>query len=370
MAKKDYYETLGVDRSASPDMIKRAYRSKVKDCHPDLHPGDPQAEAMFKDVTEAYEVLSSADKRSAYDHYGHAAFEQGGGFCGFGGFNFSDNLSSVFEEVFNGFMGQRGGYGSEAERLRGQDIRYDLTISLQEAFTGVKKTISVQTYKPCEACGGVGGSDAVACSVCAGRGRVRRQNGFFMMETPCSACGGTGKTVKHPCSECHSSGRVKTTKQIEVSIPAGVDTGVRMRLSGEGEAGPHGGACGDLYIFITVEDNPIFVRDDANLLCEVPVPMTVAALGGTIQVPTLDGNPQEIKLPEGTQTGYEVKLNGLGMPGMKSAKRGTLFVRTVVETPTHLTAKQKELLRAFAEDSSSVNPKTQSFFDKVKAFFE
>ena len=369
MSKKDYYETLGVDRSASPDMIKRAYRSKVKDCHPDLHPGDPQAEAMFKEITEAYEVLSSADKRSAYDHYGHAAFEQGGA-GGFGGFPFGDNLSSVFEEVFNGFMGQRSAYGSDAERLRGEDIRYDLTISLQEAFTGVKKTISVSTFKACEACGGVGGTDVIACPVCGGRGRIRRQNGFFMMETPCSACGGTGKSVKHPCSECHSTGRVKVTKKIEVSIPAGVDTGVRMRLTGEGNAGAHGGACGDLYVFITVEDNPLFIREDANLLCEVPVPMTVAALGGTIQVPTLDGKPQDIKLPEGTQTGYEVKLNGLGMPLMKSNKRGALFVRIVVETPTHLSAKQKELLRAFSDDSTAVNPKTQSFFDKVKAFFE
>lgn len=380
--KKDFYEVLGVDKSASQADIKSAYRRKVKTCHPDLHPNDKECEQMFKETTEAYEILSDEQKRAAYDQYGHSAFEQGAGgfgsgfggfggsgFGGFGGFGGGD-FSSVFEEVFNGFMGGRSAHTPAEEHLAGADMRYDLEITLKEAFEGLKKQIKLNTFGVCKDCNGLGGEGVEICSACGGRGRVRRQQGFFVMETPCSACGGSGKTIKKPCASCKGSGRVKTEKTLEVSIPAGVDTGVRMRLGGEGEAGLRGGRAGDLYVFITVKEHDLFGRHGEHLYCDIPVPMTKAALGDTIEVPTIDGHMEKVKIPAGTQSGYEVCLKGLGMPILKSSRRGNMYVRFIVETPTNLTKKQKELLEAFNEESSKSNPKSQTFFEKVQKFID
>ena len=277
MEKKDYYEVLGVSKNASAAEIKSAYRNMAKKCHPDLHPNDKDAEVQFKEITQAYEVLSDPQKKAAYDQYGHSAFEGGAG--GFGGGNpfggFAGGFSDLFEEVFNGFMG--GGARSEQSdmRARGNDVRYDLTISLKEAFSGVKKKIDITTYVSCEKCGGKGGKDVEPCSTCHGSGRVRRQTGFFMMETPCPACSGRGHVISNPCSDCRGSGRVKQKQTLEVTVPAGVDTGVRMRLAGKGEAGLNGGQNGDLYIFITVEEGKLFTRHETNLYCSVPISMTM-----------------------------------------------------------------------------------------------
>ena len=372
MAKKDYYETLGVTKTATFAEIKAAYRSMAKKCHPDLHPGDKEAEIQFKEVNEAYEVLSDEQKRSAYDRFGHAAFEQGaGGFGnGFGGFNFSGgSFSDLFEEVFNGFMGNTRSRSQAEENLRGDDIRYDLEISLKEAFSGVKKKINISTYSVCDDCHGQGGSGIETCSMCGGRGRVRRQNGFFLMETICPTCSGSGKIVKKPCITCKGAGRVKKSKALEVDIPAGVETGVRMRLSGEGEAGLRGGAAGDLYLFITVKESKLFKRQDKNLYCTVPIPMTTATLGGSIEIPTIDGEKEVIKIPAGTQNGYEVKLRGRGMPVLKSSARGDLFVTITVEIPTNLNKRQKELLEEFEKEGKN-SPKSTDFWNGIKKFLD
>lgn len=369
MAKKDYYDCLGVTRTATITEIKSAYRSMAKKCHPDLHPGDAAAEVQFKEITEAYEVLSDTQKRAAYDQYGHAAFEQGA--AGFGGFNgftgFGGSFSDLFEEVFNGFMG--GAHRSDTQDRRGNDVKAEVTLTLKEAYTGVKKKIDVMVQVPCSDCGGVGGKGTETCSVCKGRGRVRRQNGFFMMETPCAVCGGTGQRIKDPCMTCKGTGRVKKKKTLEVNIPAGVETGVRMRLAGEGEAGLRGGEPGDLYVFVTVKENKLFVRHEQHLACDLPVSMTTAALGGTVDVPTIDGGKTTIKIPSGTQTGYETKLKGKGMPVLRGASFGDLFVRVRVETPTNLSKKQKELLTEFAKEENA-GPAATDFMAGVKKFFE
>ena len=370
MAKKDYYECLGVSRTATITEIKSAYRNMAKKCHPDLHPGDAAAEVQFKEITEAYEVLGDAQKRAAYDQYGHAAFEQGAsGFGGFNGFTgFGGNFSDLFEEVFNGFMGG-GSRRSNGENRRGNDVKAEVTITLKEAYTGVKKKIEISAPSVCSDCGGTGGKGTETCSICKGRGRVRRQNGFFMMETPCAACGGTGQTIKEPCMTCKGTGRVKKKKTLEVNIPAGVETGVRMRLSGEGEAGIRGGEAGDLYVFVTVKENKLFIRQEQHLACEVPIPMTTAALGGTVDVPTIDGGKTTIKIPAGTQTGYETKLKGKGMPVLRGSSFGDLFVRIRVETPTNLSKRQKELLAEFEKEGKN-SPAASDFMASVKKFFE
>ena len=376
MAKKDFYETLGVSKNATAAEIKSAYRNMAKKCHPDLHPNDKEAEVQFKEITEAYEVLSDPQKKAAYDQYGHAAFEGGaGGFGGgnpFGGFAGAGGFSDLFEEMFNGFMG--GNARSQAEmNMRGNDLRYDLTITLKEAFTGVKKQIEINTYVPCEKCNGKGGEDVETCSTCGGRGRVRRQNGFFMVETPCPACHGTGHVITKPCADCKGTGRIKKKQILEVSVPAGVDTGVRMRLAGKGEAGLNGGQNGDLYVFITVEEGKLFTRHDRDLYCSVPISMTMAALGGSIQIPTIDGGEEKetIKVPVGTQSGTEVKIKGRGMPVMRGSARGDLYVTLNVETPTNLTKRQKELLEEFdAEDTGKSTPKTNAFWENIKKIFE
>ena len=374
MAKKDYYEVLGVSRSATTVEIKAAYRNMAKKCHPDLHPNDKEAEIQFKEISEAYDVLSNPQKKAAYDQYGHAAFEGGAGFGGnpFGGMGGS--FSDLFEEVFNGFMGGASGrYSETSAALRGADLRYDLTISLKEAFTGVKKQIEVNTYVACDDCHGKGGEDVESCSMCHGTGRVRRQQGFFMMETPCPACSGTGQVITKPCRTCKGSGRIRKKTMLDVTIPAGVDTGVRMRIAGKGEAGQNGGQAGDLYIFITVEEGKFFRREGMDLFCDVPISMVMAALGGSVQIPVIDGGTEKetIKIASGTQSGTQIKIKGRGMPVVRGSARGDLYVTLNVETPTNLTKEQKELLEKFdALDNGKTAPKSNLFWENLKKIFE
>ena len=375
MAKKDYYEALGVFRTATAAEIKSAYRNMAKKCHPDLHPNDKEAEIQFKEISEAYDVLSNPQKKAAYDQYGHAACEGASGFGGnpFGGMG-AGSFSDLFEEVFNGFMGGASGrYSENTTGFRGADLRYDLTISLKEAFIGVKKQIEINTYTSCEECHGKGGEDVEACSMCHGVGRVRRQNGFFMMETPCPACAGTGHVITKPCKSCKGTGRVHKKTMLEITIPAGVDTGVRMRLAGKGEAGQNGGQAGDLYVFITVEDGKFFHREGMDLFCQVPISMVMASLGGSVQIPTIDGaNEKEtIKFSPGTQSGTQIKIKGRGMPVVRGSTRGDLYITLNVETPTNLTKEQKELLEKFdALDSGKSTPKSNLFWDNLKKIFE
>ncbi len=369
MATKDYYELLGVSKSASFDEIKRAFRSKAKEFHPDYHPGDKEAERQFKEINEAYEVLKDDQKRAAYDRYGHEAYTSGmsgasgmGG-NGFGGFDFSGTgFESIFEEMFGGFGGARRNQQQGSGQVRGSDVRHDVFISLQEAYEGLKKTINIDTYQACEACGGKGGKSLEQCATCGGYGRVRQRQGFFVVDTECPTCHGSGKTVKDPCSKCGGEGRVRKKRTLEVNIPKGVDSGIRMRLPGEGDAGIHGGAAGDLYVFLTVKKHEIFEREGANLYCEVPVPMTTAALGGTVVVPTMSGVGEKVEIKAGMQSGFQMKIKGKGMPLLKREGAGDLFVTFKVETPTHLSARQKELLKEFAAESGDDNQEACSDF--------
>ena len=380
MAKQDYYELLGVSKDASDAEIKKAYRSLAMKYHPDRNPGDKEAELKFKEVTEAYEVLKDGQKRAAYDQYGHAAFAQGGGAGGFGGgfggFNFdfgggAGGLGDIFGDIFSEFMGAAaGGRGRTSQQgQRGADIRYDLEISLEEAYTGLKKEIEIQTAVKCEECNGTGaekGSKAETCEMCHGTGRVRRQSGFFIEERPCPTCHGTGKVIKNPCKRCHGTGKVSQKKVLEVNIPAGIDNDNRMRLAGQGEAGSNGGPNGDLYIFVHVKPHALFKREGADLYCNIPVSMVTAALGGTIEIPCIDGTKEKVTISAGTQSGDEVRLRKKGMSVLQSKGLGDLFVRFKVETPTKLTAKQKELLKQFEAESGESSPESNGFFEKLK----
>ncbi len=379
MAKQDYYELLGVPKGATDIEIKKAYRSLAMKYHPDRNPGDAAAEVKFREVTEAYEVLKDGQKRAAYDRYGHAAFAQGAGAgAGFGGFNFdfggAGGFGSIFEDIFSEFMGGAAGRrSSQYEGQRGADIRYDLEISLEEAFTGVTKEIEIQTAVRCEDCGGTGaaeGSKAETCDMCRGTGRVRRQSGFFIEERMCPSCQGTGKVIKNPCKKCRGTGKVSKKKILEVNIPAGIDSENRMRLSGQGEAGLHGGPNGDLYIFVHIRPHKIFRREGTNLFCDVPVSMVTAALGGEMEIPCLDGTTEKVVIDAGTQSGHEIRLRKKGMSVLQSKNVGDLFVRFKVETPTKLTAKQKELLKQFEEDGKESCPESVGFFEKLKDFIK
>ncbi|MDD3669571.1 MAG: molecular chaperone DnaJ [Alphaproteobacteria bacterium] len=339
-----YYETLEIQITATDEDIKRAFRSKAKECHPDHHSG-PDAEARFKRLAEAYETLRDPQKRAAYDQYGHEAYTSGGGRGGFGGFDFGGaGFESIFEEIFNSFTG--GGRPS-AGAARGDDVRFDLTLSLEEAYGGLQKDISATTWQPCDACGGAGGRHVESCTTCGGRGHVRQRQGFFIVDTPCPVCRGSGKTIKDPCPECRGAGRVKKKRTLQVNIPAGVDSGVRMRLAGEGDAGLHGGGCGDLYVFLTIAEHPVFKRAGADLTCDIPIPMTTAALGGEVAIPKLGGGTETIAVKAGTQSGARVKIKGKGMPVLQARAVGDLIVTLAVQTPTNLTRRQKELLRDF-----------------------
>jgi molecular chaperone DnaJ len=381
MAKRDYYEVLGIARGASGDEIKKAYRTKAKELHPDRNSDNPDAEAQFKEANEAYDVLKDPDKKAAYDRFGHAAFDGGmaggaraGGFGGAQGQgDFASAFSDVFEDLFGDFMGgQRGGRRSRASR--GADLRYKLGISLENAYSGLQKQINVPSAVACGSCSGTGsegGSEPVTCPTCSGMGKVRAQQGFFTVERICPTCSGVGQIVKNPCKACGGAGRVQKDRALSVNIPAGVETGTRIRLSGEGEAGLRGGPSGDLYIFIDVEDHPLFQRDGMDLYCRVPVSMTRAALGGEVEVPTIDGGRSRVKVPEGSQSGRQMRLRGKGMPALRGTGMGDMYIELAVETPVKLNAEQKELLRKFEEScAKSNNPDASGFFDKVRKFWD
>ena len=377
MSKADYYELLGVARTCSEAELKSAFRKAAMQHHPDRNPGDKDAEVKFKEINEAYQALSDKDKRAAYDRFGHAAFEQGGGGGpgGFGGDGFASSMSDIFDDLFGGFGGgrTRGGGGGNG-RERGSDLRYNMEIMLDDAFRGKTATIKVPTSVACEPCAGSGakpGSKPKTCSTCGGHGRVRAQQGFFAIERTCPSCAGRGDVIDNPCATCSGAGRVTRERSLSVNIPAGVEDGTRIRLSGEGEAGLRGGPAGDLYIFLSIKPHPFFQRDGADLFCQVPISMVKAALGGEVNVRTLDGSESVVKIPEGTQSGRQFKLRGKGMPVLRSREVGDLHIQARVETPQSLTKRQRELLAEFeAESSNKTHPESAGFFAKMKDFFD
>ena len=375
MSKRDYYELLGLSKGASADDIKKAYRGKAKELHPDRNADNPNAEAQFKEVNEAYDVLKDADKKAAYDRFGHAAFEggMGGGGRPGGQGDFTSAFSDVFDDLFGDFMGGGRRSGGRDRATRGSDLRYNLRVALEEAYSGLQKSIKVPTSVQCGSCRGTGaesGSEPTTCPTCSGMGKVRATQGFFTVERTCPTCSGLGQMIKNPCRACSGGGRVEKDRLLSVNVPAGVETGTRIRLSGEGEAGMRGGPSGDLYIFIEVEDHKIFSRDGLDLFCRVPVSMFSAALGGDIEVPTIDGGRSRVKIPQGSQSGRQMRLRAKGMPAIKSSRSGDMFIELAVETPVNLTSKQKELLYEFEKLSEDNNPESTSFFSSVKSFWD
>jgi molecular chaperone DnaJ len=380
MAKRDYYEVLGVAKGASADELKKAYRKKAKELHPDRNSDNPDAEAQFKEANEAYDVLKDADKKAAYDRFGHAAFDGGMG----GGprpnpggqGDFASAFSDVFEDLFGDFMGgQRGrGPGGGNRASRGSDLRYNLKITLEEAHSGLTKQITVPSSTACDSCSGTGseaGAEPTTCPTCSGMGKVRAQQGFFTVERTCPTCSGMGQIVKNPCRTCGGAGRTEKDRALSVNIPAGVETGTRIRLSGEGEAGLRGGPQGDLYIFVEVADHSLFQRDGMDLFCRVPVSMVSAALGGEIEVPTIDGGRSRVRVPEGSQSGRQMRLRSKGMPALRGPGQGDMYIELQVETPVNLNAEQQELLRQLDDSlKHSNNPNASGFFDKVKTFWD
>jgi molecular chaperone DnaJ len=375
MAKQDYYETLGIKRGASAEELKKAYRTLAMQCHPDRNHGDKKSEQRFKEISEAYDVLKDDQKRSAYDRFGHAAFEHGangraaGGDFGFGMGGFAD----IFDEMFGEFMGGRRAGG--AAHGRGGDLRYNLEINLEDAFRGKQATIRFTTAVLCEPCGGTGadaGSRPITCPTCRGQGKVRAHQGFFTVERTCPSCHGQGQVVERPCRGCSGQGRVRRERTLNVNIPAGVEDGTRIRLAGEGEAGPRGTPPGDLYIFLSVAQHAFFRREGADIYCRVPIPMVTATLGGTIEVPAIDGVRAKVAIPSGTQTGRQFRLKGKGMSVLRSTTRGDMFIETVAETPVNLTKRQQELLREFetAANPRQTSPESAGFFAKVKELWD
>ena len=384
MAKKDFYQILGVDKKTPADELKKAYRKLAMQYHPDKNPGNKEAEAKFKELSEAYDVLKDDQKRAGYDRFGHAAFEGGGmggarggaaaGGMGGGAGGFSD----IFEEMFGDFMGQqgrgRGAAGGDGAR-RGADLSYEMEVTLEEAFKGKESPVKVATWQTCATCTGSGaekGSKPEVCDTCRGVGRVRAQQGFFTVERTCPSCSGVGQTIKSPCHGCGGSGRTRKEKTLSVSVPSGIEDGTRIRLAGEGEAGVRGGQPGDLYVFLSIKPHRFFQREGSNLYCRVPVPMTTAAIGGDIEVPTIDGKRMKVSIPAGTQGGQQFRLKAKGMTILRSPTRGDMFVEVSVETPVNLSKRQKELLQEFAGESpsSKTSPQSSGFFDKVKDLWE
>jgi molecular chaperone DnaJ len=374
MAKRDYYEVLGVGRNATEDELKKAYRKLAMQYHPDRNRGDDKAEARFKEVNEAYEVLKDGEKRAAYDRYGHAAIEGGG--PGGGGNPFS---GGGFEDIFEEMFGRFGGRGGRQSTGRGADLRQEVQITLEEAFAGAKKTIRVPSSVQCEACkgsGAEGGNTSVqTCASCRGAGKVRAQQGFFLVERTCPTCSGSGKIIKNPCKVCHGAGRVQRDRTLSVAIPPGVEDGTRIRLTGEGEAGLRGAPAGDLYVDVGVKQHPIFQREGPNIMVRVPLRMTQAALGASVEVPSIDGGRASVKIPAGTQTGDNFRLRGKGFSVLRNTARGDMYVQVVVETPQNLSPKQRELLEAFEAGAEtggkqSQSPENEGFFAKVKEFWD
>jgi len=377
MAKRDYYDVLGIAKGADAAAIKKAYRQKAKELHPDRNADNPKAESQFKEANEAYEILKDDNKKAAYDRYGHAAFENGmgaaGGQRGGGQGDFASAFSDVFDDLFGDFMGGRGSGTRRGGAQRGNDLRYNLRINLEDVFSGLQKTITVPTAVGCASCNGTGaegGSEPQTCPTCSGMGKVRAQQGFFTVERTCPTCSGMGQTIKDPCKNCHGAGRVEKEKSLSVNIPAGVETGTRIRLAGEGEAGMRGGPSGDLYICIEVSKHALFERENTNLFCRVPVSMATAALGGEIEVPTIDGGRSRVKVPEGSQSGRQMRLRNKGMPALRGGPSGDMFIELAVETPVKLTSRQRELLKEFDQLSEDNNPNGSSFFKSVKNFWD
>ncbi len=379
MSKRDFYEVLGVSKGASADEIKKAYRTKAKELHPDRNKDNPETEGQFKEANAAYEVLKDGDKKAAYDRFGHAAFENGmgggggprGGHPGQG--DFASAFSDVFDDLFGDFMGGGGQRGGRQRASRGSDLRYNLRVTLEDAFAGMQKTINVPTSVQCDGCdgsGAEGGAEPTTCPTCSGMGKVRAQQGFFTVERTCPTCSGLGQIIKNPCKGCGGQGRVEKDRALSVNIPAGVETGTRIRLAGEGEAGMRGGPAGDLYIFIEVAPHKLFERENSNLFCRVPVSMATAALGGDIEVPTIDGGRSRVRIPAGSQSGRQMRLRSKGMPALRGGGAGDMFIEMAVETPVNLTSRQKELLREFEDLSSENNPEGSSFFKSVKGFWD
>jgi molecular chaperone DnaJ len=372
MAKRDYYEILGVQRTATEAEMKASYRKLAMKWHPDRNPGDKDCEAHFKEINEAYDVLKDDQKRAAYDRFGHAAFEQGGGGAAHGfGADFASSFSDIFEDLFGMSGGRRGRGGG---RERGADLRYNMEITLEEAYSGKTAQVRIPTSVTCEACSGSGakaGSKPKTCATCGGAGKVRHTQGFFTLERTCVACQGRGQVIDNPCPNCAGSGRVTRERTLSVNVPAGVEDGTRIRLAGEGEAGIRGGGQGDLYIFLSIAPHPFFQRDGADLHCRVPISMVTAALGGGFDVPTIDGGQTRVKVPEGTQSGRRFRLGAKGMPVLRARETGDMYVQVLVETPQKLTKKQKELLQEFEQQSSTeTQPEAAGFFSKVKEFLD
>jgi molecular chaperone DnaJ len=373
MSKRDYYEVLGVNKDASEEEIKKAYRKLAMKYHPDRNANDPKAEENFKEAKEAYEILTDSNKRAAYDQYGHAGINPGAGGAGFGG---GAGFADVFGDIFGDIFGGGGGGGrNHSGAYRGSDLRYNLQITLEEAARGTETKIRIPTMQTCETCHGSGakpGTQPVTCTTCGGHGQVRMQQGFFSIQQTCPKCHGTGKMVQNPCPTCQGVGRIKQHKTLSVKIPKGIDEGDRIRLSGEGEAGVNGGPPGDLYVVVHIEPHPVFQRDQNDLHCEMPISFSTAALGGEIEIPTLDGYAK-IKIPAETQTGKIFRLRGKGIVGMRSHTPGDLLCHVAIETPINLTDRQKELLRELEvinqRDGNQHNPRAKSWMDKVKAFF-
>jgi molecular chaperone DnaJ len=375
MSKRDYYEVLGVSRAATETELKTSFRKLAMQFHPDRNPGDASAEVKFKEINEAYQVLSDAQKRGAYDRFGHAAFQQGGG----GGPGFGNEFGDFMSDIFDTFFGdarQGGGRGGRGPggRERGADMRYNLEITLEEAYNGRAETITIPSSISCEVCSGSGakaGSKPRTCPTCGGAGRVRAAQGFFSIERTCPNCHGRGEVIDDPCPNCGGAGRVTRERTLSVNVPAGVEDGTRIRLAGEGEAGVRGGPPGDLYIFLSVKPHSLFQRDGADLFCQVPISLVTAALGGEFTVPTLDGSDAKVKVPEGTQTGKQFRLRGKGMTVLRSRDMGDLYIQVMVETPQNLTRRQRELLLEFERESSGeTHPESSGFFSRVREFFD
>jgi len=374
MAKRDYYEVLGVNKSASADQIKSAYRKQAVKYHPDKNKGDKAAEDKFKEASEAYHVLSNSERKQNYDNFGHAAFENGvGGRGGFGNFDFSNHFSDIFEDFFGeGFGG--GSKRSRRSNNRGSDLRYDLSISLEEAYSGKKQDIKFSTSEKCNTCSGSGskpGHDAGSCSMCGGHGQVRSSQGFFTVQQTCPQCSGSGEMITNPCGSCGGQGKKQASKRLSVTIPKGVDDGTRIRLAGKGEAGSRGASNGDLYLFINVYSHDLFKRSEENLFFECPISIADAALGSSMEIPTIDGGKAKIKIPSGTQSGKQFRLKGKGMPLMRGSGTGDLYVQVNTEVPVSLNKEQRELLEKFREiENEKSNPSIKKFFQKAKSFWK